>query len=198
MIGSNAGAGFWDFPAPAMVSKGDDMPPWTQENIDKVASLTKQGWSRSRIGHELGVTRNAVCGIVCRNKMKSPHSRKIEAPAIPKPERGGKNAAQILDRIEQKKKAIERPKLEPVAIAAAVKNESAPRPGIPLMMLEKGQCRFPVNDAYGDELHLFCAAPVDPRVSVMGACYCAAHHALAVTPTRPASVAAKTIGSWAA
>ena len=183
---------------------------WTDDDKEQVASLLKDGLSRAQIAKQFRVSRNSISGLIDRNSsLRALGCVNENLPirrgkALPKEDRPAPkprtNDALMAVNIQNKiaRKAKEAPRLAPAPVVELFKPTPSFGPGVPLMSLERGQCRFPVNDAYGDELHLFCAAPVDPRGSVMGACYCAAHHALAVTPARPATIASKTIGSWAA
>lgn len=173
---------------------------WTQVFRDKIAGLLRDGMSAKKIGAIMGVSRNSIIGLVRRDKDLSAIGFKNGGfkvvprvkPPVPR-KNAGITATLIHDRIEQRRIAS-----KPVPIVE-IFDGARIGPGVPLMALQRGQCKYPVNDAHGGDPHLFCAAPVLPVErgrSLIRACYCAAHQAVVVMVPSGPSAAAKTIGMW--
>lgn len=134
---------------------------WYTNNIEKIADMLREGKSASEIGAHFGVSRNAVIGLVHRNKelreigfKRSPGPQNIEkvraisvAATRGKNVRGGKVS---VNRLKAVAPPIEAP--EPV---------DAPEPrNLTLMELTERTCRWPVNDG-GPFLFCGCEAGLD-------------------------------------
>jgi hypothetical protein len=122
-----------------------------QGRIDAIKMAWEEGDSGTDIAARLGVTRNSIAGVYFRH-----------AEALKEYPRKGNRGP--------RRKAV-----LPVVVQAPPK---PPRPewvdeshgaGRPLMMIQRRQCKWPVNDAAPDELHLFCGLPAEGP-------YCS-HHA---------------------
>lgn len=135
--------------------------PWTDDRVEVLTQLWRDGKSASAIARALGVvTRNAVIGKVNRLGLSGraapsrPGSRRARAP---KPER----------------RAPQRPAMRPWPIVA----EPEPLVGTAdIVSVGPRQCRWPIGDPKADGFTL-CG-----RRAVRGA-YCGPHGALAYKPT---------------
>lgn len=120
---------------------------WTEEAKDCVAELLEKGLSASQIGVEIGVSRNAVTGLVCRDKrLKAIGFAHIVAISAKK--RDGRVLGLSENRIRPQRHSKRLPEVSCGGPHVA---------GIPLMMLERHHCRWVVNDPErGSASHLFC------------------------------------------
>lgn len=146
----------------------------SQGRIDAIRAVWFPGCSTREIAASLvGTTRNAVIGMYHR----FPNSL-TDKPLV---KRG------IIDEVAAKSRK-DRKRRAPVTFLFADKT-SKPLPplveiafehrlcGKPLMMLQSSECRFPVNEASGEDLHLFCALPADGS-------YCGHHRQRAHQPAK--------------
>ncbi len=135
----------------------------TMGRIDAIRQVWFSGCSTAQIAaHFEGATRNAVIGIYHRYGL----SHLFDKPLV------ARSAINDAGR-KSKKRRIARP-----AINFLAPSKPLPEPveaptearlcGKPLTMLQAKECRWPVNNAVGDEVHLFCAIPADRM-------YCAHH-----------------------
>jgi GcrA cell cycle regulator len=173
---------------------------WTPERMQTAKAMWIAGRSATEIANHLGgLTRNAVIGKVHRMGLMRSERTARKAPAAPKrikeaklasaPKRK-KSGAGPMGSLEGHRpnviKGVQgaQPSQKVVPIESAIKarlraaesaNAGARR--VPIMELERGQCRWPVNDAARGDEHLFCGAPAIP-----GKSYCAAHAAIAYRP----------------
>lgn len=143
---------------------------WTEDRVSVLKKLWRKGYSGSQIANELGgVTRNAVIGKV--------HRLGLGARVVPsRPVRVRKTMAPTPP------PAPETPVSPPVAPQTAKREEPKlpkakrkPRKAEPMRRVEitelaRNECRWPVNDPQGDEVHLFCGRVVSGSGS-----YCAEH-----------------------
>jgi GcrA cell cycle regulator len=142
---------------------------WTEERKDALKKLWADGLSASQIGDELGVTRNAVIGLV--HRMGLPKRRENVAPA--------KN------RVPSQRQRSARPRFnfvppkayEPVDKRAVVAAIVPPvEPPLSVFNLTAATCRWPVGDPQEPGFR-FCGHPPGA-----GKPYCAAHCAMAYEP----------------
>jgi len=140
---------------------------WTDDRVETLARLWKDGRSASQIARDLGgVTRNAVIGKVHRMGLTG-----RAAPHVP-------GAGRPDQRRERKGRISRRPLPSPLAIAGATLF-AAPLPDAGLasvVSVRRGQCRWPIGEPQ-DEGFCLCGRP-----AVRGA-YCAPHGAVAYRPT---------------
>lgn len=141
--------------------------PWSEERIDTLRDLWRSGYSASDIARTIGVSRSAVLGKVFRLELphrKAPQPRPVKSKAEVKRDRNRFVPTRLYA------KAPPRPLPPPVII------ESNPR-GVTLLDLKSGDCRWPMGDPR-DPGFLYCGDNVRD-----GSSYCAAHHAIAYTPS---------------
>lgn len=158
--------------------------PWTKDEIARVGELLKAGQSATKIALVVGRSRNAVIGLVHRNKALSDvglkgnvtrlaedRIRKPRAPrkptAAPKHEPLGSNR---FKKLREKVTGTE-PASKQLPRWSAQTDAPEPR-NLSIMDLEWLDCRWPVNNPERGEQHLFCG---HQRAS--GSSYCA-HHRL--------------------
>lgn len=130
---------------------------WTNEDKAKVAEAMAAGLTSSQIASIFNTTKGAVMGVAFRD----PFLRAI----------GFKAPQSLRSRAEKK----EKPKLfreyhrtGDVVHPFGIKS-------VPLMALNRGVCKWPVNDAPRGVEHLFCGLPADGP-------YCAHHAGYAYRP----------------
>lgn len=139
---------------------------WTEERVERLKALWREGLSGSKIARELGgVTRSAVIakahrlGLSARRIPNKP-GKAIRTRGLPKT-----RAPMPKPKPAQLKTEKTRPKPKPT---------DEPEPlNIPLEQLERGQCKWSVTE--GDP-HLFCGHPTKE-----GSPYCQHHAARAVS-----------------
>jgi hypothetical protein len=165
------------------------MKKYNTAEIERIASLLRNGLSASQIAVEVGaVSRNAIIGLVRRNT-------ELRAIGFSK-KSGSLDEAMNVHRTRHAAKPP-KPKLEtksklvmkrrpgaPVFALVAEKNVAMPtfdplfenQPGVDLMNHQAGMCNGIVSDREGREPHLYCALPAT------NGNYCAGHHAKYTLP----------------
>lgn len=141
----------------------------TADKIEAIRKVWFPGCSTSQIAaHFNNVSRNAIIGIYNRYGQTHLADKPLNA-------RSPINKAGV----EKKKRLVFRApanfktsKPMPEAIERAVEYRLC---GKPLMMLHAHECRWPVNDASGEDVHLFCGMPAERS-------YCEHHHGRAMQP----------------
>lgn len=110
---------------------------WTAERVARLKQLWAYGWSCSRIGDDLGVTRNAAIGKLHRMKdvERRPNPTVKKEPRQPSP------------------------KVRAADVVASPMTETTPGGSKALLDLASGDCRYP----YGNGPFLFCAAAALPE-----------------------------------
>jgi len=132
--------------------------------IDRLRELTAEGYSASKIGSVLGVTRNAIIGKCHRDGIVLRGRERVKLPAPqPKP-----------------KSCKPEPKISPLPIAACA----------PIRMVDRAdsQCPFPVWEhkaKSGFPDFLVCGAELGLTENGGVASYCQAHMAITHTGSRP-------------
>ncbi|MFD1792102.1 GcrA family cell cycle regulator [Ochrobactrum teleogrylli] len=157
---------------------------WTQERKLSVANLLREGLSAGQISSRLGVSRNAVIGIIHRDKMLSEiglgggvgGARLPKKESSPyKPGRMKTTARRSPARQVQAAPVIVAPVAAPEPVFVCEELPAIDPPieplGLPLTDISLRQCRFAVNNAAKGEQHLFCAHPVKS-----GSSFCEHHH----------------------
>jgi GcrA cell cycle regulator len=138
---------------------------WDQARKERAAALWKGGSSAREIAVELGVSRNAVIGVI--HRMGVAHEGR-GAPASA----GGRAAP----RAHRARASSPRPARALAAPAVTGGGAAAhPAPALPKRLIELGCgcCRFPVGPDTGAD-QLFCGAARPD-----GQAYCGQHHAIA-------------------
>ena len=135
---------------------------WTEEREAELRKLWKEGRSAREIGNAFGVGRGCITGKVRRLGLQARIARI--------------NPLQVARRQEAIKTGAMPPKPPPPAPFAVMTLAEANAAGLrtPLMDLQSGMCRWPVND---DRNHLFCG---QQWMGEHGP-YCAHHRAYAYT-----------------
>lgn len=121
---------------------------WSDTAKQEIARHWAGGLPASKIGALMGVTRNAILGLLSRN------------PEL----RGGQVRKQRVSpkNIAKARAARGKPQAEPfVPEVRWVPRSGNATVGRLLAALGYGMCRWPVNDAAKGEPHLFCGAPSD-------------------------------------
>jgi hypothetical protein len=160
---------------------------WTQEDMDRVVHLTREGYSLAQVGVELGRSRDAVASIIHRKLRDqlpkkpngNPYANKTppKRGAAPKaaPKREATKAPKIYPHNivrTAERKAAEPVFVEPVAPPAPVE----PRRVTLMQLRDFGECKYAVEGAGADTL--FCGLPSTSPVSS----WCAHHHRLVWAP----------------
>ncbi len=121
--------------------------------IDAIRSVWFWGCSTAQIAANLGgVTRNAIIGIYHRfpnSLIDMPLTSRGSVGRRKEPKNKPRRA-----RNEMRQHHPPKPLPEPTLVATEVH-----LCGKPLTMLQAKECRWPVNNAVGDDVHLFCALP---------------------------------------
>lgn len=154
---------------------------WTPEAEQRLRALVADPTkpTASQIATELanGFTRNAVISKINRLGLTLPNHGLNNVPGAAKPRkhpnRDNLRAARILAKCQAAQE-----KHAQAALAAIPAPASR---NVPLLELDRGQCRFPTNDAAPGEIHLFCGAK-----AVRGEPYCAFHCRRSLAPPRAA------------
>lgn len=132
----------------------------TVGKIEAIRAVWVEGCSASQIAATFkGVSRNAVIGMYNRYGKTYLSDTPLQSPPLAVSSKARTRRTYAVKPAPLIKPPRPEP-LEPTEYKLA---------GKPLMMLQAKECRFPVNDAEGDQLHLFCARPTERS-------YCA-HHA---------------------
>jgi len=157
---------------------------WTEERKSAVANLLREGLSAGQISTRLGVSRNAVIGVIHRDKTLSEIGlvRGADRVRKPKAESSPYKSGRMKTAARRSPARQSRPapvmvapviEPEPVFICEDVAEIETPIDplGLPLSDLNLRQCRFAVNNAAKGEQHLFCGHPVK-----IGSSFCEHHH----------------------
>jgi hypothetical protein len=154
----------------------------TEGRLDALKAAWHLGISMKGLARRLGTTRSGISGMYNRHRDKLPdhplnrqteslakaaEARRQRLPKQPKPMKHPRVGSKLMPRPTRPTE----PRSLPVV-------EGPHGPGIPLMMLGGQQCKWPVNEAERDELHLFCAAPADGP-------YCQHHKARSTATETP-------------
>jgi len=145
-----------------------------------IVTMWNKNMSGQEIGDELGITRNAVMGILNRLRLKGVVGYKVKPKTYRKRSQKPVEAPKPI----APPKAPPKPKPQPARnpdqlVMAVLEDRSLPPHGpVTLMKLHHRSCRYIVSDVKGAET-LFCG-----RMKTTGA-YCAEHHQLCYVPSIP-------------
>ncbi|MCM0751002.1 hypothetical protein DEA98_14660 [Brucella pseudogrignonensis] len=157
---------------------------WTDERKLSVATLLREGLSAGQIGNRLGVSRNAVIGVIHRDTMLSEIGLGggVGGSRQPKKETSSYKAGRM--KTAARRSPARQTQPAPITVMPIVDPEpvfvceelpaisTAVEPlGLPLADISLRQCRFAVNTAAKGEQHLFCGHPVKT-----GSSFCDHHH----------------------
>lgn len=137
--------------------------PWTSADIARLRTLWDEGLSTSKIGREIGVSKNAVCGKVARLKLTPRPS------PIPVPKEGAR---------PKKIKRVTGPTLVP--IMAEVVDVQQPLTPFRAQAQSRHSCCWPIGEP-GTRTFRFCTDQAS-----FGRPYCVEHASIAYT--RPQTV----------
>lgn len=146
---------------------------WTEERIERLRAMVKDGLSGRQIATALGVTRNAVIGKASRLKLGL-HGKGVREPAPKSPNRGNATAGSILRRLAARKEQEARSESKVMPRLPTYRASAVDEPGVDctyLLGLNSHTCRWPVGAVTGAG-QLFCGAR-----RAEGSSYCAEHKA---------------------
>lgn len=172
---------------------------WTDEMVEELKKLWKEGVTTGEIGKRLGVSKNSIVGKVHRLGLSgrpSPIKRKddnkevVEAKPTTKlaPEKAPEKKAKETKAVKAEKKEIKKEVVEEKYIVAAeeievyeevieVKTKTAQNGKIGVADLDNHTCRWPIGDPKDENFH-FCGCKVK-----LGQTYCDEHAAIAYVKT---------------
>lgn len=143
----------------------NDYFDWTDERLERLRRLWAEGMSASKIGVQMGISKNSVVGKVHRLKLPSRPSP-IQPRSEPKAKRAPK---QTLPPVKPEQIVKEEPK--PAVVARQV--EPVKKPVAAPRVIADRPCQWPFGDP-GETGFRFCGCP-----SERGRPYCAEHVAVA-------------------
>lgn len=135
---------------------------WSQEEIEKTATLLKDGKTAKQIGKLLGRSRHSVLGQVFRNAMLK--------------EIGFKHNGNIVE-VNARKRITAARKSHAEARPIPIPTGGIPTAGQPLANLGYGQCKYSVTDPGRGEPLLFCGLPSEGS-------WCRHHRAIVYQPVQ--------------
>jgi hypothetical protein len=134
--------------------------------IEAIKAVYIPGASMADLAKCLGVSRQAIAGMYNR------YRDSLERQSLRKPYHPGSTKTRANRRVKVAvPKPAPKPAPEPVMRPAKPQMATV---GRSLMMLQRGQCKWPVNDAAKGEEHLFCGMPAHGS-------YCKHHKAQSTT-----------------
>lgn len=159
---------------------------WTDEMVDQLREMWKQGLTTGEIGKRLGVSKNSIVGKVHRLGLSGRPSpiKKKDAPETPAPKKASNETAAKNDKPKNEKAPVAKPEKN---VAKPIENEikfeekaefemsSRPQHSgkTSLTDLDNHTCRWPIGDPKDDNFH-FCGKKVR-----IGQTYCDEHAAVA-------------------
>jgi len=160
---------------------------WTEDRVEEMKKLWRNGWSASEIAKKLGgVSRNAVIGKIhrlrlARHRPASPRKVNTPTPVAPQKANGAAPRKSFGTRISAPTFHPVGESLAPIEIPSSFVEMRATFPkvtGLPDALLKRaaGQCEFPVGDVTSPDFH-YCTNAKGGHSR-----YCAAHHRAAYQP----------------
>lgn len=144
---------------------------WTDEMVEGLRSMWKQGLTTNEIAKNLGVSKNSIVGKVHR----------LNLTARPSPIKKKDDEEEEVETKPAKPaaKPVKKITITPVEIKTPVHDKKASKNGVCLTELDNHTCRWPLGDPR-DENFCFCGKKVRS-----GQTYCEEHAAVAyVKPTK--------------
>ena len=150
---------------------------WTEQMVEDLRTMWKQGMTTAEIGKKLNVTKNSIVGKVHRLGLSgrpSPIKKKDEDAAESKAETSAavQPAAEAKPAVSSAKSTGKAEKFvaesRPSASSAA-KNDAAKKGMVSLVDLDNHTCRWPLGDPKDENFH-FCGRKVK-----IGQTYCEEH-----------------------
>lgn len=153
---------------------------WTEQMVEDLRTMWKQGLTTAEIGKRLNVTKNSIVGKVHRLGLSgrpSPIKKKNEENAAEEIQAAenvqvvsSKNTAESpqLKKETVKIDKAQMPEVKPV-MTSSVKSEPAKKGMMSLMDLDNHTCRWPLGDPKDENFH-FCGRKVK-----IGQTYCEEH-----------------------
>lgn len=142
---------------------------WTEEMIDSLKQMWKEGLTTTEIAKRLGVSKNSIVGKVHRLNLKarpSPIKKKEEVVVAPEV-----TVAKEEETVKQVAKPIKKINISPINVSnEKVKKENS---YLKLTELDNHTCRWPIGDPRDDNF-CFCGKAVRS-----GQTYCEEHSAIA-------------------
>lgn len=140
---------------------------WTEEMIDSLKQMWKEGLTTTEIAKRLGVSKNSIVGKVHRLNLKArPSPIKKKEETVVAETTGTKE-----ENTKQATKSIKKINISPISVSTEkVKKESS---CLKLTELDNHTCRWPIGDPRDDNF-CFCGKAVRS-----GQTYCEEHSAIA-------------------
>jgi hypothetical protein len=146
----------------------------------RILAMWEKNMTGGEIGNAIGITRNAVMGILGRLRARGHVGYKVPPPAYRKRVRKGVEPQKTSEPPKPSTKTKPKPAANPDQFEMVVlKDLSLPPHGpVTLMKLHRLSCRYIISEVKGSET-LFCG-----KMKTTGA-YCAEHHELCYVPSMP-------------
>lgn len=150
------------------------------ETQRKVLELWKKNMTGSAIAAEMKITRNAVMGLINRLRLKGFVDYRVSEPSRSGMAKPKKKTLQPRLPIEMPVKLKPPPREEEkgqsvsdLIIEHFIQKGPKHKVGIPLTMLKRRGCKYPINNSNDPAGHLFCGEAVKELTP-----YCEEHHAI--------------------
>ena len=161
-----------------MVNGKDNV--WPKERVEQLLKLRDEGHGPTDIGRMMCITRNAVIGKLHRLGLTGQRQKNGGLPI--KPSVMNKRIL-VAPKVKQLREiAVKmRQALPPVPLPAPETFEAGYHPlNLSLLELPANGCRWPVNNAAPNEMHLFCGHP-----KAEGKSYCERHVERSISRAAP-------------
>ena len=147
---------------------------WTEQMVDDLRAMWKEGLTTAEIGKRLGVSKNSIVGKVHRLGLSgrpSPIKKKeeVENPVVEAKPLPTKKAEKVKSEPVPASKKVEEPKEEKIEIKVAKQPETPRKEHVSLVDLDNHTCRWPIGDPKDENFH-FCGKKVK-----IGQTYCEEH-----------------------
>jgi hypothetical protein len=151
------------------------MPPLSDETLSAMQKMLDDGSSAGEIAAAHGVTRNSVCGMIHRGKL-----RRFGRPAVPGRKPAPEKKPKPSPAIRIARPAAPEP--EPLAVEVFIPRAEAFRPvergeGVAIRNILGAMCKWPLG-TFDEVSTRLCGDPTGHFTKA----YCSAHHKLAYVP----------------